>query len=73
MNLEMALKSGSNNLDLDCVKLSLRNFFLSFLMESFFLPAFSIYFYFCLKHTPKSSTFNFWPNFTCGKGSLVLP
>ena len=36
MNLEMALKSGSNNLDLDCVKLSLRNFFLSFLMESFF-------------------------------------
>ena len=27
----------------------------------------------CEKHTPKSRKFNVLPNFTCGKGSLVVP
>ena len=44
MNIEMALKSRSYILDLDCVKLSLGIFFfLSCLMESFFLQAYRIF------------------------------
>ena len=61
MNIEIALKSRSYILDLDRGKLP------------FFLLAFRIYHYFCQKHTPKSHKFYVSPNFTCGKGSFVVP
>ena len=67
MNIEMALKSESYILDLDCVKLSLGFFFLSC------STAFRIYLYFCQKHTAKSPKFNVWPNLTCCTDSFVLP
>ena len=74
MNIEMALKSRSYILDLDRVKLALGIFFfLICLMESFFYQLLRSTFIFCQKHTPKSRKFNVWPNFTCGKGSLVVP
>ena len=48
MNIKIALKSGSYNLDLDRVKLSLGIFFFSDLfIGEVFLPAFRIYLYFC--------------------------
>ena len=73
MNIEMALKSRSYILDLDLVRLSFGIFFfLSCLMERF-LPASRIYLHFCQKHTPKNRKFNVLPNFTYGKGSLVVP
>ena len=72
MNIEMALKSRSYILDLDCGRLSFGIFFfLSCLMErlSYQLSGST----FVKKHTPKSRKFNVSPNFTCGKGSLVVP
>ena len=73
MNIEMAQKSRSYILDLDRIELSLTIFFFLGRLMEFFLPAFRIYPYFCQKHTPKSRKFNVWRNFTCGKGSLVVP
>ena len=73
MNFEMALKSRSFILDLDRVMLSLGIFFfLSCLMESFHQLSGST-FIFCQKHTPKSRKFNVSPDFTSGKGFLVVP
>ena len=74
LNIEMALKSRSYILDLDRVQLSLGIFFfLSCLMKSFFYQLSASTVIFVKKHTPKSRKFNVWPNFTCGKGSLVVP
>ena len=74
MNIEMALKSKSYILDLDRFKLSLGNFFfLSCSMESFFAPAFRIYFFSSSKTHTKSRKFNVWPTFTCGTDSCVVP
>ena len=63
MNIEIALKSRSYILDLDCAKLSLGIFFSELLEKELFSPAFRIYLYFCQKHTPKSRKFNVLPNF----------
>ena len=73
MNIEMALKTRSYFLDLDRIKLSLGIFFLSCSMESFFYQLSGYTFIFCQKNTPKSGKFYVSPNFTCGKGSLVVP
>ena len=73
MNIEMALKSRSYILDLDCVRWSFGIFFSELFIGEIFLPAFRIYLYFCQKPTPKSCKFIVSPNFTCGKGSLVVP
>ena len=52
MNIDMALKSRSYILDLDRVRLTFGIFFfLSCLMERFFLPAFRIYLFFVVKNT----------------------
>ena len=72
MNIEIPLKSRSYILDLDHVKLSLGIFlFLSCLMKIFFASFQDIPF-FCQKHTPKGHQFYVSPNFTHGKGSLVV-
>ena len=74
MNIEKALKSRSYILDLDHVKLSLRKILFTGLFNAELItPAFRIYLYFCQKHKPKSRKINVLPNFTCSKGSLVVP
>ena len=56
MNIEIALKSGSYILDLDCVKLSLGIFFfLSCLTESFFLHLSGSTIIFVKKHQKASN------------------
>ena len=60
MNIEMALKSRSFILDLDFVKLSLRNFFyLSCLMESFFHQLLGYTFFFVKNTHQKAPNFMF--------------
>ena len=72
MNIEMALKSRSYILD--HVKLFLGIFFfLSCLIKSIFHQLLGYTFIFVKTHTPKSGKYNVLPNFTCGKGSLVVP
>ena len=72
MNIEMALKSSSYILDLDRFKLFLEIFFfLSCLMESFFYQLSGSTFILSKTHTKKCN-FNVSPNFTCGKGALVV-
>ena len=73
MNIEMALKSRSYNLDLNRVKLSSGIFFSERFNGDFFITIIQdLYFFCCQKDTPKIrkfkvlSDFNLWHRFLCG-------